>query len=366
MDRMYAAPPPRKVRRGRLDGERMEIETMGGETVHAPYASVRCIFVGRMEPAAPASGPSLGELPSPSMSGRGGRLGKISVAISLGEGPTGASAAMARSAYSVIDVYVEGHEAPLRFETAGTNMRTLLGDEAGYSGDLNHLALLGRLARLAPHAVHRSAAEVLEGGRSAIRSYPSREDLYLASRKALKSLENAPRAPLSPPGVSDVLPHPGDASPAPPSAAAAPPRPTMDEPLSPPAASSTATWSTLPPAFQPPTPAFGPPAAPTMPDLPAQAAPETAAGSTPPPAFRPPTPAFNPPPAPTFGAPRTLPAPTFGAPQSSTFGSDRRAPRDLFSESREAERYDRVRLTLLAAAAAILAAGGLYYLGLMR
>jgi hypothetical protein len=336
---MYAAPPPRKVRQGKIEAEGLTVETMGGETVAVAWGDIRCVFMGRMEPRPGAGGTATGDAPAQRLgrmiaSGIGGPVGKAAFNVVQKRKSDGgaAAAAMANSAYSVIDVYPEGHPSPVRFETSGTNMRTLLGPDAGYSGDLNILALVRRFSELAPQALHRSATEVVARGRHFIRVYPSREDLYLASRSALREMASTER-----PGSEGVEPARPveerlDDSAAPPpvedsgTATRPPPDPRDGEGL---ASKPTVFPSESPPSNLPPPPAMLPPAPPVEPSVP-------------------------------LSTPSPLQAPEVPGPSLRPSASPSPSPleRDMFGEAREAERRARhsqvlVFITLAAVGAAI-------------
>lgn len=299
---MYAAPPPRRVREGRFGANSLVVETSAGR-IEVPYTSVRCVFVGRIQPDG-GHGESWSST-SPTSFGAITMVGRVVRRDSgSADDATAAAASMSSSPWSALDIHVDGDPAPLRIETAGTNMRSFLGEEAGYSGDINFLALLRHLAEVAPHALHASVQEVLAKGRHAMKSYTTRDDFYLASRDALRKMGTGERVAASAP--APVAPAPQVPAPRVEPVRQTPwPLPEVEV--------STGTWEgDLPPAFATltPSPTFAPPPSPTF--------------------APPPSPTFAPPLTTTFAPPPRPLAPPAASPQPGV-------KRDMFGEMRAAE-----------------------------
>ena len=110
------------------------------------------------------------------------------------------------SAYFVLDLYVTGSDTPFRIDSVSTNLRKFLGAEAGYSGEINLVAVVRRLAENAPQAPDSSVRALLERGKSAVPTYPDLDAFRTADSQFPPGQPlHQPQAP-SPPGWEENAP----------------------------------------------------------------------------------------------------------------------------------------------------------------
>ncbi len=86
----------------------------------------------------------------------------------------------------LFDLYVKGGTQPFRFDSSGTNFKAFLGEEAGYSGEIN---LLNFVKKISPHTLKiqdKSVVLFLEKGKNFIPIFHSRDEFSWASFKKRK------------------------------------------------------------------------------------------------------------------------------------------------------------------------------------
>ncbi|MHB2015530.1 MAG: hypothetical protein ACYCW6_01145 [Candidatus Xenobia bacterium] len=186
---------PLKVRSGELGPETIVFKTTTEETMQVPLSTVRCLFLGRIDPptrtvetkAGAGSGALklVGNIIAP---GVGGLLASgVNKATGVGKTTTTSGG----SSYYVMDLHCDNYDGPFRIESTGTNMRTFLGEEAGYSGEINMMLLLKKLAPYIPTAFNKQMVVVLERGKTNAPSFPDRDEFGEASYKAYLRLRGA-------------------------------------------------------------------------------------------------------------------------------------------------------------------------------
>ena len=193
-------PVGHKVKQGQLFEQGCQFQSAQDETAQIPWESFVCLVLGKIEPtrlvpdsSTPGLVKGVGGIVA---QGLGGTLGARAVEGLAGEPGSGSEK---QSAYFVLDVYVAGEKAPFRIDTVSTNLRKFLGEEAGYSGELNLVALIKRLAEGAPQALDSSIQGLLQRGKSAVPCYPDLDSFRTNSAKAAKMIGLS--ASFSPPAA---------------------------------------------------------------------------------------------------------------------------------------------------------------------
>ena len=186
-ERSFSLPMARRVRQGWLTDTGCLVQTTDDATHEIPWSALRFLCVGRVEPsttrtAAPPSGGTGASRAAARM--MGGALGGLVGADDSSE----KTEVQKGTPFLVLDLYEQGQEAPYRLDSTGTNLRRFLGQDAGYSGEINLVALLKKLAAGAPHAVHADVGSILERGKSAIKSYPDRDAFHAQSMARWRAL----------------------------------------------------------------------------------------------------------------------------------------------------------------------------------
>ena len=208
-DRSYSLPLARRVRGGRLSETGFQVQTTTEETFEVSWRSLRRLHLGRIEPTttrvvSAGSGPGR-------MAAR--MVGQALGAESGGEGDSGTRTEVEKGAtFLVMDLYPRGEEVPFRLDSTGTNLRSLLGEEAGYSGEINMMALLRKVATAAPRVVDEDVGRVLARGKSAIQGYSDRDAFHAESLRRWRLYvgehgndEDEPEVPTpAPPGSAQA------------------------------------------------------------------------------------------------------------------------------------------------------------------
>jgi len=187
-EKRFSIPLAKRVKQGVFSAESLKLETTSGEVVEVTWGEIALVVLGKVTQAGPPPGPSrkpkeieVGKVIGGLVAGPFG-----TAAYELLKGKKKGQILSKPESSMILDLYRSGNPQPIRFEAGGTNFKTLLNEEAGYSGELNLLAFVRKVAPYLKTALDSSVSQFLEQGKSAISVYSSRENFDFDSAKKIR------------------------------------------------------------------------------------------------------------------------------------------------------------------------------------
>lgn len=178
MNNELSTPIPRKVKQGEfLDGG-LRLETTLGETFRIPWERIRSHFAGKVEEkvskqAPPKKGINVLRTTAALAAGP---IGTAAYDLTVGK-PKKEVQTQSAGHFFLLDLHVTDQSQPFRFDSNGTNFRTFLGEEAGYSGETNFFTFTRKLF---------SKLEQPEPSKNNLPVFKSRDEFSWASMKNSK------------------------------------------------------------------------------------------------------------------------------------------------------------------------------------
>jgi hypothetical protein len=179
-----AAPLPKKVRQGSLSETELSLETVLEEKITVKWEDFILFFLGKVEEKSSR----------PQEKTKERHIDVIRLAADVAV-PLGGSVydlvkkkeppmqMQKPNSFYLFDLYVKDNSQPFRFDSIGTNFKKFLGEEAGYSGEINLLKFIKKISPYTLKIQDKSVVIFLEKGKNFIPVYPSRDEFTWTSLK---------------------------------------------------------------------------------------------------------------------------------------------------------------------------------------
>ncbi|MDQ7826401.1 MAG: tetratricopeptide repeat protein [Candidatus Eremiobacteraeota bacterium] len=174
-DTLLAVPLPRKVTRGAFRDTGLLVVTAEQQR-EISWSDILYVYMGRVEPGA-----------SEEVKGKVGSLGLGSGAPKLAGRGERFQAESAHSAFYLLDIYASGQIPPYRIDPVGTSLKGFLGEEAGFSAELNLFSFARKIAPMVSAQADPSLLQFVEKGRKAVPVHRSKDSFGKASFEGYKA-----------------------------------------------------------------------------------------------------------------------------------------------------------------------------------
>lgn len=170
-EKQVAKPVPVKVWGGEISPNGLVLETKISQE-KIPWQDVEILCTGRIKDSMDTGSPK----PSAGLKGRFQKM-------SRSEHPS-QNVKTVQSGCLLAYMFIRGYNAPFRFDSVGTNFKKFLGPDAGYSGEINFINFINKVAENAVEAqVDDSTMQMLERGKKWLAEYESAQVMVEAAWK---------------------------------------------------------------------------------------------------------------------------------------------------------------------------------------
>lgn len=178
-EQSFSTPPAKKVKQGSFSPGELTLETTGMETVRIPWEKIKFGILGKIHEV--SSAPSTPTRKAPDI--RPGRVIGALIAGPLGTGAYDLVHAKKETPstpknenFLIFYLYVADEVHPYRFDSLGTNFKTFLNEETGYSGELNLFLFIRKISPFMLNALDSGITAFLEKGKNYIPAFSSRDE----------------------------------------------------------------------------------------------------------------------------------------------------------------------------------------------